>query len=206
MRRSISPRMNPKICAFPAKRRETSPAIISSLRRRARSIMPRSPRAAACSLILRATLPGLPGNYGGEDAVRIAERFLGECGYEGLRCVWLSESGAEACAEFAAEPGRGDPVCGPHYRQGLRGKGAVTGLEARDYLQNHRRRTVGSAGLSAEKVERNAARRMDEVETVRLALIPQSGEEMLCWEIRGSFGGRRYIAFVDASSGETAEV
>lgn len=150
--------------------------------------------------------PGATCNYGGEDAVRIAERFLGECGYEGLRCVWLSESGAEACAEFAAEQDGVILYADRIIVKVCEDKGAVTGLEARDYLQNHRRRTVGSAGLSAEKVERNAARRMDEVETVRLALIPQSGEEMLCWEIRGSFGGRRYIAFVDASSGETAEV
>ena len=85
-------------------------------------------------------------------------------------------------------------------------KGEVTGLEAMPYLKNHKEREIGAARLSAETVERNAAARMDEVFFVRPALLPQSGGELLCWEVRGTYGGAKYIAFVDASTGAEAEV
>ena len=61
------------------------------------------------------------------------------------------------------------------------------------------------AGLARETVEANAARRMDLL-GVRAALIPRAGRELLCWEVRGTAGGRLYYAYVDAATGETAEI
>lgn len=145
-------------------------------------------------------------NYSGEEAVRIARRFLGGCGYEGLRCVWVSESGAEACVEFAAEQEGTVLYADRILVKVCRDRGCVTGAEARAYLENHRERSVGEARLSAESVERAAAARMDEVTLVRPALLPSGGAEVLCWEVRGSAGGREYIAFVNAQDGSEEAV
>ena len=41
---------------------------------------------------------------------------------------------------------------------------------------------------------------------VRKALIPEEGEELLCWEVRGMHIGRLYYAYVDALTGETVEI
>ena len=149
---------------------------------------------------------GTARNYGGEDAVRIARRFLERCGYEGLCCVWVSESGAEACVEFAAEQGGAVLYADRILVKVCEDRGCVTGAEARAYLENHRAREIGEAHLSAESVERAAAARMDEVTIVRPALLPSCGEEVLCWEVRGSAGGREYIAFVNAENGSEEAV
>ena len=150
--------------------------------------------------------PGKAENYTREDCSRIARRFLEQCGYEGLKCAFVSESGAEVCAEFAAEQGGVMLYADRILVKVCKEKGEVTGLEAMPYLKNHKEREIGAARLSAETVERNAAARMDEVFFVRPALLPQSGGELLCWEVRGTYGGAKYIAFVDASTGAEAEV
>lgn len=150
--------------------------------------------------------PGKAENYTREDCSRIARRFLEQCGYEGLKCAFVSECGAEVCAEFAAEQGGVMLYADRILVKVCKEKGEVTGLEAMPYLKNHKEREIGAARLSAETVERNAAARMDEVFFVRPALLPQSGGELLCWEVRGTYGGAKYIAFVDASTGAEAEV
>ena len=86
-----------------------------------------------------------------------------------------------------------------------RGRCEVTGLDARLYLRNHKERTFAEPSLSEEKVEANAARRMELI-GVRKALIPEQGEELLCWEVRGTSGGRLYYAYVDAFTGEAVEI
>lgn len=145
-------------------------------------------------------------NYDARNCVKIAEKFLAKCGYEELRPVWLSEAGSECTVDFACVQGGAVVYADRIKVKVCTERGIVTGVEAHPYLLNHHSRTVGEPALSKAKVERNARERMDELHGVRPALLPEGGKDVLCWEIRGEYGGRMYIAFVDASTGDTLRV
>lgn len=144
-------------------------------------------------------------NYDVKTCVEIAGNFLEKCGYTGLRPVWASEAGVECCVNFAFEQDGAIVYPDMIKVKVCEERGIVTGLEAHSYLANHTQREIGQAKVSREKIEANASRRM-QLHGVRLALIPVDGKEVLTYEIRGDFGGRRYYAYVDAATGETVEI
>ena len=145
-------------------------------------------------------------NFDAPRAAEIAGSFLEKCGYSGMTPVWASEAGGECCVQFCFEQ-NGVLM----YPDMIRVKvclerGIVTGMEANGFLRSHRERTVGQAQVAEETVRENAAARMDELEEVRLAVIPANGRERLVYEVRGMYGGRQYFAYVDAETGETCEI
>ena len=144
--------------------------------------------------------------YFAQSCIRIAEKFLKKCGYEGLKPVWSSEAGTECTVNFACE--QDGAVIYPDMIKVkvCEEKGVVTGLEAHSYLVNHTERSIGSASVSMSRVKANAESRMDEVHGVRKALIETDGQELLTYEIAGEFGGRTYYAYIDAKTGETVEI
>lgn len=137
--------------------------------------------------------------------VASAQKFLENCGYTGFVPVWANDGGSECRVEFVPEEEGVLLYTDRVMVKVCRGRGEVTGLDARLYLRNHKERTFAEPSLSEEKVEANAARRMELI-GVRKALIPEQGEELLCWEVRGTSGGRLYYAYVDAFTGEAVEI
>lgn len=144
-------------------------------------------------------------NFDARHCTHIARAFLKKCGYEGLRPVFVSEAGGECCITFVYEQ---DGVLIYPDRvmvKVCRERGAVTGLDAHLYLKNHCERQIGEAKVPMERVERNAAAKM-ELDGVSRAIIPVEGEERLVYEVRGVYGGRMYFAYIDAMTGDTAEI
>ena len=137
--------------------------------------------------------------------VEAARKFLDGCGYAGLVPVWATEGGSECRVEFVPEEEGVLLYTDRVMVKVCRGRGEVTGLDARLYLRCHKERAFAEPAVARETVEANAARRMDLL-GVRAALIPRAGRELLCWEVRGTAGGRLYYAYVDAATGETAEI
>ncbi len=137
--------------------------------------------------------------------VEAARKFLDGCGYAGLVPVWATEGGSECRVEFVPEEEGVLLYTDRVMVKVCRGRGEVTGLDARLYLRRHKERAFAEPAVARETVEANAARRMDLL-GVRAALIPRAGRELLCWEVRGTAGGRLYYAYVDAATGETAEI
>lgn len=43
-------------------------------------------------------------------------------------------------------------------------------------------------------------------EESRLCVIPQTDGERLCWSFKGTFGGAAYYVFIDAKTGEAADI
>lgn len=144
-------------------------------------------------------------NFDGRHCTHIAREFLAKAGYEGMRPVFASEAGGECCITFVYEQ---DGVLVYPDRVMVKvccERGVVTGLEGHEYLRNHCEREIGAAKVSMEKVERNAAKKM-QLHGVRKAIIPVDGQERLTYEVRGEYGGRMYYAYIDAVTGETAEI
>ncbi|MBQ7849342.1 MAG: germination protein YpeB, partial [Clostridia bacterium] len=83
--------------------------------------------------------------------------------------------------------------------------GTVVGAECSQYLMNHRPRAALTAEVTEEEARQMLSPRL-EAERGRLSLIPQEGGERLCWGFEGMFAGSRYYVFVDAVSGEAAQI
>lgn len=83
--------------------------------------------------------------------------------------------------------------------------GEVVGLEANNYLMNHTERTGLSPALSGEQALEKASSRL-EAGQARLCVIPYREGERLCYEVPGRYEGREYRVYIDAITGEEAEV
>ena len=155
--------------------------------------------------MLESYVPCTQNNYDPQTCVQIAEKFLEACGYEGLEAVWTSEAGTECTVEFV--PVQEGALLYPDLLKVkvCRERGAVTGVSAGGYLLNHRARSVGGAKVPAARVRANAEQKLENV-SLRKAVIPQAGGELLCWQVRGEYAGTLYFAYVDANTGRTAEI
>lgn len=83
--------------------------------------------------------------------------------------------------------------------------GDVVGLEARHYWMNHAPRRGLSPSLTPEEARGRVSPRLT-VTGERLCLIPQNGKERLCYEFAGLWQGGEYRLYLDAHTGEQAEL
>lgn len=84
-------------------------------------------------------------------------------------------------------------------------RGKIVGVEAMAYLLNHSQREVASPSISVE----TASEKVDSsltVEKITLTLIPLNSDEVLCYEFKCSDGENEYFVYIDAQTGEEAEL
>ncbi len=144
-------------------------------------------------------------NFSVERCIDIAQDFLSDLGYDGMKAVWTSENGTVCNLNFAYEQ---DGVV--FYPDMIKVKvceqrGVVTGLEGISYVLNHVERNAGKAVISKSEAKSKLADGF-ETEGSRLTVIPHDGEEVLAYEFYGNFGGNDYYIYVDAKTGEEVEV
>lgn len=77
--------------------------------------------------------------------------------------------------------------------------GSVIGVEANNYLRNHVKRDLPTDIKSEQDIL--ALVPSIDVQSVRLALIPQHDGEMLCYEVRGMNEKQDYLIYLNASNG-----
>jgi len=83
--------------------------------------------------------------------------------------------------------------------------GELVGLEANNYLMNHTRRTGLTPTLSQEEALALINPRL-QAERPRLCIIPDRDTERLCYEIPGRYDGQEYRVYIDAATGEEAQI
>ena len=83
--------------------------------------------------------------------------------------------------------------------------GEVVGMEANQYLMNHTTRTSLSPKLTQEEALAAVSDQL-QVEKVRLCVIPEGSSERLCYEVTGTYQDQTYMVYIDAATGEEAEV
>ena len=83
--------------------------------------------------------------------------------------------------------------------------GRVVGAECTQYLMNHHLRDGLTPSIEQEQAREMLSQRLT-VRASRLCLIPQEDGERLCWGFEGEFSGAAYWVFVDAHTGETAQI
>ena len=83
--------------------------------------------------------------------------------------------------------------------------GRVVGAECSQYLMNHERRNGLVPAMTQEQAREMLTSRL-QADEGRLCVIPADAGERLCWEFRGTFMGETYYAYIDAETGEAAEI
>ena len=83
--------------------------------------------------------------------------------------------------------------------------GELVGLEATGYWMNHAQRASLSPRLSQAEAAQRVSPQLQQT-GVRLCLIPQLQSERLCYEISGTYEENEYRVYIDAQTGEEAEI
>ena len=146
-----------------------------------------------------------PKQYSQEECIAIAKKFLEKCGYNNMEAIWTSEYGNEMNVRFAYMQNNVAIYADTIDVKVCNNRGLATGLIAKTFIKNHRDRSIGKATLSQKTVETNASKKL-KLHGTRLALLPQEGGEVLTYEIRGDYGDRSYVVFVDANAGKMVEI
>ncbi len=144
-------------------------------------------------------------NFSVDRCIDIAEDFLSELGLKDMKAVWTSENGTTCNLNFAYSQ---DGVV--IYSDMIKVKvceerGIVTGMEGLAYVLNHSERQLPSAkitkGDASDKLHAGF-----EVKSSRLCVIPTDGGEVLAYEFYGMYGDNTYYIYIDAKTGNEAEV
>lgn len=139
-------------------------------------------------------------NYTEAELTDIARAFLISRGYGSMEMSYYSSFGGILTINFAATQD-GVVLYPDLIKLQLSMKdGRVIGLDAKNYLKNHRTRTIPAPALSAEEAMLRVSPRL-QAESARLCIIPQNRAEYLCYEITASDTSGEFLVYVDAQTG-----
>ena len=158
-------------------------------------------------LSMLSSRPAGTARLGPEEAVEAARRFLEAAGYRGMAETYHMARDGVLTVNFAWR--QGSVLC---YSDLVKvsvalDTGAVCGFEAKGYLMAHCERVLPEIAVSAEEA---AAALSPELEplSAQTALVPSDGPyETLCHELKcAGPGGRRYLVYVSAVTGEQEKI
>ncbi|MFY9519812.1 MAG: germination protein YpeB [Caldicoprobacterales bacterium] len=135
-----------------------------------------------------------------------ARAFLEEKGFENMEASYQQQYGGISIINFAYK--QDGVICYPDL---IKVKisledGKIVGFEARNYLIAHRDRDLEEPAISMEEAHRLLSPNL-ELMSSRLALIPtEGGKERLCYEFKGKHMGNTYIVYIDAMTGQEADI
>lgn len=141
------------------------------------------------------------------EAQAIAEKFLQNAGINDMRAVWMTDENHTVTFNFASLTD--GIICYSDLVKVnvCKERGEVSGIETTSYYKNHVERNVGKAVLTVAEAKAKVSNSI-EIETSRLAVIPagETGREILAYEFTGTFGGSLYYVYIDAETGEEADI
>ena len=134
-------------------------------------------------------------------AKALAEVFLEKLGYENMVAVDVEEEGTNAEFTFAYE--MDGCICYPDEVEVkvCEERGLVIGLDASDFLKNHRSRDAMNAKVSMEEAQSRLSPKLS-VEATRSVLFEKDGKEVLAYEFFCGYNEDYYFVYIDAMSGE----
>ena len=140
-----------------------------------------------------------------EECLLHAQRWLADMGFGEMEHCFVQEYDGMVVANFAAVQ-NGVLIYPEQVKvQVSMATGTVVGAECSQYLMNRMQRTEPEPKLTCAQAQQMLSARL-EVRESRLAVIPADTGERLCWEFQGVFAGETYYAYVDADTGEAAQI
>lgn len=141
-----------------------------------------------------------------EDCVTRATDWLASVGYGQMVATFKQQYDGLMVINFAAQQD-GAVLYTDLVKVKIRmDDGRVSAFDATGYWMNHINRPTLSPVITEPEAKKLLSTQL-EVAGSLLSLIPMSGGgEQLCWEFRGTFGGDTFYVYIDAITGEEADV
>lgn len=145
-------------------------------------------------------------NLSVNDAIHKARTFLKEKGYDNMQNSYYEKTGGIATVNFAYK--QNEVVC---YSDLVKVKvalddGEIVGMEANGYIMNHEERNIRTPVLTKQDARNKVSRRLS-IDDVNTALIPKdSKREVLCYEFKGTAGGRNFLIYINAETGREEDI
>ena len=140
-----------------------------------------------------------------EECLRCAQEYLIQTGFGEMEPCFVQRYDGMVVANFAAVQDGVLLYPDQVKLQVSMESGAVVGAECMQFLMNHTQR-VGLVPTVSEQEAREALSVRLTGLSSRLCVIPDGDRERLCWGFEGSYAGTVYWAFVDANTGEAAQI
>lgn len=139
-------------------------------------------------------------NYTPDQLCDMARAFLISRGYGSMEMSYYSAYGGILTINFAAV--QNGVVLYPDLLklQLSMESGQVIGLDAHNYLRNHRERSIPAPSITAEEAMLRISPRL-KANAARLCVIPQNRAEYFCYEIAASDSSGDFLVYVDAQTG-----
>lgn len=141
-----------------------------------------------------------------EDAVNKARTFLKQKGYDSMQNSYYEKTNGVATINFAYK--QNEVLC---YSDLIKVKvalddGEIVGMEANGYVMNHEKRDIRTPHLTKQEARNKISSRLS-IDSVNIALIPKdSKREVLCYEFKGTSGGRNFLVYINAENGREEEI
>ena len=143
---------------------------------------------------------GFSPQHSEDDCIVSAEVFLSRLGAEPMRLVWQQTYDGLCVLTYAAVESE-IILYNDLIRVQLRmDTGAVAGFDASAYWANHVTRTLPAPTLTLAQAEAFVSPDV-EIGQSALCLLPQYGQEVLCYEFRVTRAGESYLIYLDAQTG-----
>ena len=144
-------------------------------------------------------------NRSREECVSAARIWLADLGFGEMEPCFTQEYDGMVTANFAAVQDGVLLYPDQVKVQVSMETGSVVGAECTQYLRMHTPREDLIPTLTIEAAKDMVSSKL-EVSDVRLCVIPKDEEERLCWGFEGEHEGSRYFVFIDAKTGEAADI
>ena len=137
------------------------------------------------------------------DLEKLSKVKLESLGYHNMKAVWKNENEDGISYNFAPK------INGIIYYNDLVKVricsycGQVEGIEASGFIASFAPKNY-VAKISEDQARERVC--LDEIEGVRLCVIPQNAGERFCYEVNGRANGEKYYVYIDAQSGEQVEI
>lgn len=140
------------------------------------------------------------------DAIHKARTFLKDKGYENMQNSYYEKVDGVATVNFAYK--QNEVLC---YSDLIKVKvalddGEIVGMEANGYVMNHEIRDIRTPHLTKQEARSKVSSHLS-IDSVNIALIPKdSKREVLCYEFKGTYGGRNFLIYINAETGREEDI
>lgn len=140
------------------------------------------------------------------DAVRLGSEYLALIGFTSMKSSYYDKAAGVATVNYAYV--QDGAIC---YSDLIKVKvaldnGEILGMEANGYLMNHQKRKNVTPHLTVDEARKCVSSHLN-INSSSVALIPKDSlREVLCYEFKGSFKGKNYIIYINASNGREEKI
>ena len=142
---------------------------------------------------------------GVEECLQNAKVYLADVGFGEMEPCFVQQYDGMVVANFAAVQDGVTLYPDQVKVQVSMDSGRVVGAECSQYLANHTRRTDIVPTVDVLQAREMVSGRLS-VKSERLCVIPQDGDETLCWGFECTDGAADYWVFVNAKTRETEQI